>query len=119
MAALSALALATPALVRAEKAAGAALPDEARQVEPNRFRIDKNYDDTLKFYKVVYPPAKYPRKAIVNQPGIKAVHIDNPEVRPGGWEGLNVYELNGETRVFVLVAPREKEKEKEKKGRKK
>lgn len=113
-AALAAVLLAAPALGWAERAAGALLPDEARAVEANRFRVEKSYDETLKFYKTVYPPAKYPRRPIVNQPGIKAVHIENPEAKPGGWDGLNVYELRGETRIFVLVSPAA---EKEKKGR--
>ncbi|MFL5260936.1 MAG: hypothetical protein ACJ79E_10785 [Anaeromyxobacteraceae bacterium] len=102
--------LAAPAMA-AERAAGAHLPDEARQVEPNRYRVEKSYEDTLKFFKTVYPPAKYRRHAIANQPGVKAVHIENPEARPGAWEGLNVYELQGETRVFVLVAPSERGKD--------
>ena len=114
-AALVAVCLAAPALARAERVAGALLPDEARLVEANRYRVDKTYDETLKFFRSVYPPAKFPRKAIANQPGVKAVHIENPEAKPGGWDGLNVYELRGETRVFVLVAP--KADTKEKKGR--
>ncbi len=109
-AALAAVCLAAPAAPRAERVAGAALPDEARPVETNRYRVEKSYEETLKFYKAVYPPGRYPRKPIVNQPGVKAVHIVNPDVKPGGWDGLNVYELNGETRVFVLVAPVDKEK---------
>jgi hypothetical protein len=113
-AALVAVLWAVPALAQAERVAGALLPDEARPVESHRYRVEKTYDETLKFFRSVYPPAKFPRRPIVNQPGIKAVHIANPEAKPGGWEGLNVYELKGETRVFVLVAP-----EKEKKGRKK
>ena len=113
-AALAAVCLATPAAALAERVAGAALPDGARAVEANRYRLDKSYEEALKFFKTVYPPAKYRRTTIVNQPGVKAVHIANPEAKPGGWEGLNVYELNGEARVFVLVAPRP---EKERKGR--
>ena len=107
-AALVAAMLTAPVLARSERVAGAHLPDEARWVEPNRYRVEKSYDETLKFFRTVYPPAKYPRRPVVNQPGIKAVHIENPESRPGGWEGLNVYELKGETRVFVLVAPKER-----------
>jgi hypothetical protein len=106
-AALAAVCLATPAAALAERVAGAVLPDGARAVETNRYRLDRSYDDALKFFKTVYPAAKYRRIVIVNQPGVKAVHIANPEARPGGWEGLNVYELNGEARVFVLVAPRQ------------
>ena len=102
--------LLAPAVARAERVAGAQLPDGSTRIEPNRYRIERNYADALKFFRTVYPPAKYPRKQIVNQPGVKAVHIENPAARPGGWDGLNVYELRGETRVFVLVAPAEKEK---------
>ena len=104
-AALAGLFLAWPASSLAEKVAGAIIPDESRQVAERRYRIDKSYEETLKFFRSVYPPGKYPRKPIVNQPGIRAVHIDNPEAKPGGWEGLNVYELRGETRVYVLLAP--------------
>jgi hypothetical protein len=109
-AALVTLLLAAPAAARAGRVAGAQLPDESRLIEANRYRVQRSYEDTLKFFRTVYPPAKYPRKPIVNQPGIKALHIANPAPRPGGWDGLNVYELRGETRVFVLVAPGEKEK---------
>ncbi len=112
-AALAALLFAAPAVARAEKVAGALLPDDARRIEVNRYRVEKKYEDTLKFFRTVYPPAKYPRKPIVNQPGIKAVHIDNPGKRPGTWDGLNVYELRGETRVFVLVSPADEKKEKQ------
>ena len=105
-AALAAVFVAAPGLGLAEKAAGAVLPDEARAVEPYRYRVERSYEDTLKFFKAVYPPARYPRRPIANQPGLKAVHIENPEARPGSWEGLNVYELKGETRVFVLVKQR-------------
>lgn len=110
-AALVTLLLAAPAVARAERVAGAQLPDDSRRIEANRYRIERNYAEALKFFKTVYPPGKYPRRPIVNQPGIKAVHIANPAPRPGGWDGLNVYELRGETRVFVLVAPGEKEKD--------
>ncbi len=111
-AALAGLFLAWPGLGLAEKVAGATIPDESRQLSERRYRIDKSYEDTLKFFRSVYPPGKYPRKPIANQPGIRAVHIENPEARPGSWEGLNVYELKGETRVFVLLAPGDPKKPK-------
>ncbi|MBI5069629.1 MAG: hypothetical protein HZB56_15455 [Deltaproteobacteria bacterium] len=101
--------LALPGVSLAERVAGAAIPDDARLVEPNRYKLEKSYDDALKYYKAIYPPAKYPRRPIANQPGLKAVHIENPEARPGGWEGLNVYDIRGETRVFVLVMPGKKD----------
>ena len=115
-AALVTLLLAAPGVPRAERVAGAQLPDASKRIEANRYRVERSYEDALKFFRTVYPPGKYPRKPIVNQPGIKAVHIANPAPRPGGWDGLNVYEIRGETRVFVLVAPRG---DKEKEGRQK
>lgn len=105
-AALVAALLAVPGFALAEKVAGAILPDESVRIGENRYRVPKSYEDTLKFFRSVYAPGKYARRPIVDTPSVKAVHIENPEARPGQWEGLNVYELKNETRVFVLVKPR-------------
>jgi hypothetical protein len=104
-AALAATLLALPGVALAERVAGAVLPDEATRVGENRYQVARSYEDTLKFYRTVYP-ARYTRRPIVDQPAVKAVHIENPDARPGTWEGLNVYELKGETRIFVLVRPK-------------
>jgi hypothetical protein len=104
-AALAVIFLALPALAGAEKVAGAVLPDEAVKVGENRYRIPKSYEETLKFFKSVYGP-RYTRKPIADTPAVKAEHIQNPDAKPGQWEGLNVYELRSETRVFVLVKPK-------------
>ncbi len=105
-AALAAVFLTLPGVAFADRVAGAVLPDDAVRVAENRYRVPRSYDETLKFYRSVYGPAKYRRRPIADLPAVKAVHIDNPEARPGQWEGLNVYELKGETRVFVLVKKR-------------
>jgi hypothetical protein len=102
-AALAALLVAVPGLALAEKVAGATLPDDARRIGENRYQFDRKYDEILKFFRATYPQPRYARRPIADQPGLKAVHIENPEAKPGGWEGLNVYELKGETRVFVLL----------------
>jgi hypothetical protein len=104
-AALAALFLAAPGLVRAEKVAGAVLPDEAVKIGENRYRIPKSYEETVRFFRGVYPP-RFTRRPIADTPTVKAVHIENPDAKPGQWEGLNVYELRNETRVFVLVKPK-------------
>jgi hypothetical protein len=107
-AALAAALLAVPGLaLAADKVAGAVLPDDATKVAENRYKVPRSYDETLRFYRQVYGPGRYTRRPIADQPGLKAVHIDNPDAKPGAWEGLNVYELKGETRVYVLVRPRE------------
>ena len=101
-AALAAVFLSVPGLALAEKAAGAILPDDATRIGENRFRVAKGYEKTLKFYRAVYPP-RYTRRPIADTPAVKAVHIENPDAKPGQWEGLNVYELKNEARIFVLV----------------
>jgi hypothetical protein len=104
-AALAAVFLAIPGAALAEKVAGAILPDEVERIGENRYRVLKSYDETLRFFRGIYP-ARYVRRPIANTPAVKAVHIENPDAKPGQWEGLNVYELKNETRIFVLVKPR-------------
>lgn len=103
-AALAALFLAAPGLAYPEavKVAGALLPEGAEKIAENRYRVPKSWDETIKFYRQTYG-VKFARRPIADQPGVKAVHIDNPEAKPGSWEGLNVYEAKSEVRVFVLV----------------
>lgn len=79
---------------------GVNLPDGARKVAENRYKSPSDFEYTMKHYKSAYPPQQYPRKDIVNQPGIKAVHIVNPSGK--GWEGLNIYETNDEVRIYVV-----------------
>jgi hypothetical protein len=79
---------------------GAILPSGSHEVGEDRFRSPSGYSETLAFYAKQYKTN--PRKQIINQPGIRAVHIVN-ESRSGEWEGLNVYELDGETRIYVVA----------------
>ena len=93
-----ALLLASPGF----KARGFSLPDGAVKVDDDRYRLPQAWDDALKFYKSVYPPAKYPRHTLHSASQVRAVHIDNPSSRDD-WEGANLDELGrGEVRVYVL-----------------
>ena len=80
---------------------GAVLPDGARKVAEHRYRAPSDFQATLKFYKSAYPTNHYPRKSVVNQPGVKAIHIANASGR-GQWEGLNIYEADDEVRIYVV-----------------
>jgi hypothetical protein len=91
-----------PGLASALDAAGAILPDDARKVGENRYQLGRDWEAVMKYYRTTYS-ARFTRRPIADQPGVKAVHIANPDARPGQWEGLNVYELKGAVRVFVLV----------------
>ncbi len=102
-AALVAVVALTPLLATAEvRVAGAVLPDGAQKVSENRYRVPRSFDETLKFYRQVYG-GRYVWRAITDQPSVKAVHIENPDAKPGQWEGLNVYEVKSEARIFVLI----------------
>ncbi|MFN0062632.1 MAG: hypothetical protein ACKVPX_08950 [Myxococcaceae bacterium] len=108
--------LVDPAL--AETVSGAQLPDGVQKVGEFRYRSPQNWEETLKYYRTVYPPGTHPRRWVVNQPGVKALHIANPSKR--GFEGLNVYEANDEVRIFVLAAePPPKPAKRSGKGKKK
>jgi len=102
--ALGLLALSAPAA--AETVKGAQLPDGAVQVGENRYRSPRDFEGTLDYYKAVYPLASHPRKPIVNQPSVKAVHIAFP---PGkAVAGLNIYEDKENTReVRIYLVPSE------------
>lgn len=100
---LGGLLVATPAV--AEVVSGAQLPDGSRKVGDRRYRSPKDYEDTLKYYRSVYPPGAFPRRSIVSQPGVKAVHIVNPSGK--NFAGLNVYEARDEVRIFIVpLAPK-------------
>jgi hypothetical protein len=90
--------LASPAF--AEQVLGAQLPDQAKKVAELRYRTSQDWDDTMKYFRGVYPKEKYPRRDIINQPGVRAIHLANPNGK--GWEGLNIYQANDEVRIFVV-----------------
>ncbi len=105
-AALAAVFLSLPGIApAAEKTGGATVPDESVKIGENRFRCPRSYEETLKFYRSVYG-SRYTRRPIADTPAVKAVHIENPDAKPGQWEGLNVYELKNETRIYVLLKPK-------------
>ena len=85
------------------KARGFSLPDGAVKVDEDRYRLPQTWEDTVRWYRTVYPPARYPRSTLRNNGAIRAIHIENRT--PGSeWEGANLYETpKGEVRVFVLA----------------
>jgi hypothetical protein len=84
------------------KVHGVVLPNGAvRLGDDNRYRLQEGFDAALKYYRGVYRPEKFRRKMIINQPGIKAIHIENPDT-DSEWEGLNLYSYQGETRLYIL-----------------
>jgi hypothetical protein len=88
------------------KGKGFALPDGAVKVDDDRYRLSQTWDEATKWYRGVYPPAKFPRRTLHSQTTVRAMHISNPA--GGEWDGANLYEAGrGEVRVFVLTSNKE------------
>ena len=95
------------------KARGLSLPDGSVKIDEDRYRLPQAWDEALRWYRLAYPPAKYPRRTLHSQSAVKAVHIDNP----GGveWDGANLYEAaRGEVRLYILPGKEPEEPEKKK-----
>lgn len=83
------------------KARGFFLPDGAVKVDDDRYRLPQPWEEAVRWYRATYPPAKYPRRTLRNQGGIRAMHIVN--TTKDDWEGANLYETpRGEVRVYVM-----------------
>jgi hypothetical protein len=80
---------------------GAAVPLE----EKGRYKITRSYEETLDFYRRLFNQTGGVRwRNVVTLPSIKAKHIESLRKKTR-WEGINIYEKQGEVRVFVI--PRE------------
>lgn len=102
---IAALLLLGPAVSKASgefKVRGVTLPGGAVRVADDRYRLPGGWEGVKRFLKATYKPEKYPRRFVVNQPGIKALHVDNPD-SGGEWDGFNVYDHQGEVRIFILA----------------
>lgn len=99
-----AVALSVAGAAQAESDLGAQIPSGVKKVADHRYQAPSDFASTLKYYRGVYPPENFPRIPIVNQPGVKATHIANPSPKPGGWEGINIYQTDDGCRIYVLRA---------------
>lgn len=83
----------------------APLPEGSKRVERCRYISSRNYTETIKFYKkLTGANQNYEFRKIIVRKDLRAIHIknNNPSSR---WEGINIYEYNRETRIFII--PRE------------
>lgn len=91
------------------------VPDSVPLEEEGRFQSSRTYDETLKFYRAFFRRTGGGRlHNIVTLPSIKAMHIQSLQRRTR-WEGINVYELHGEARIYVV--PRDEEPEEQRFGK--
>ena len=81
----------------------------AKKIGEHRFRSPRTYDDTLTYYRKIFVgDPKVAFEKIVNTSRIRGMHLKN-KVVGGRWEGLNIYEHNGQTVIFVVFSDKELE----------
>lgn len=100
--------LCLPAAARAENdppQKAPLVPDAAPLAETGRYESKRTFDEVLEFYKRTFKSTSGLRwHSVINQPGIKAKHIASLRKKTD-WEGINIYEVGGRTRIYVI--PRE------------
>ena len=91
--------LAVPAELPVEAPLG---PGATALEEPNRYQSPRSYDETLDFYRRLFNQTGGVRwRTVVNLPGIKAKHVESLRKKTR-WEGLNIYDKQGQVRIYVL-----------------
>lgn len=85
--------------------AGVILPNWCKRIGEGRYKAPGDYLQVIKFFDKHY--TNNPRQPIVNQPGVRGIHIVNRG--SGDWAGLNVYEVGRETRIYIV--PRNSERQ--------
>jgi hypothetical protein len=92
------------AAAAAEPPLEAPLPAGAAQVDdPGRYRSPRSWEETLDFYRRIFNQTAGVRwRNIINQPGIKAKHVESLRKKTR-WEGINIYERQGEVRIYVIA----------------
>lgn len=98
---------------------GAPIIPWAKKIKQHRFRSPRTYNDTIKYYDLIFWKNRYIKKIkIVNTSTKRAVHYKN--TRTGAsWEGLNIYELNGSGWIYVVFSKDQLERINAKQNRKK
>jgi hypothetical protein len=90
----------------ATTAYGALLIDDSVKVGPDRYRVpkDKDWDKVMRAYRSAYGKTTgIIFRNIATTPEVKALHIENTSPNRT-WEGINIYETNGEIFLYVIKA---------------
>jgi len=92
----------------ANKVHGAMVDDTAKKVGESRYRSAEDWEKTIRFYRNAYggkPGIVW--STIETPPKVKAIHIANTAAKRT-WEGINIYEVNGDIFIYVIGAEVEK-----------
>jgi len=96
---------------RIETYKGVPLPEKMHSIGAGRFRTSRSYEEVARHFRRTYrgrSDARILRLPSVS--GVYGIHVQSmDDATP--WEGVNVYELRGETRVTILARDSEKERD--------
>lgn len=83
---------------------GVVLDDDYHKIGEDRFRSKEDWEKTIRFFRSNYGGKPgYVWNLVDTPPKVKAVHIENTHPRRT-WEGINIYETNGEVYIYVIKA---------------
>jgi hypothetical protein len=84
---------------------GAMVDDESKKVGSDRYKSKEDWEKTLRFYRSNYwgKPGFVWLNVDTTPKVVKAVHIENTH-KKRTWEGINIYETNGEIFIYVIKA---------------
>lgn len=90
-----------------EKVHGAPLLPGATKIEEARYKTSRSYDDTVEFYEKLFKGSGSVRlRKVIHSPQVKATSVLNSG--GGGWVAVNIYEKDGETRLYFVKADAKK-----------
>ncbi len=95
--------LLVPFSARADDFTDAPIISGARMISEGRYRCPNNYNETLMAYRRMLRNSGggFKWRTIIHQSNLKAKYLENTR-KNGNWAGINIYEHNGETRIFVV-----------------
>ena len=75
----------------------------AKMIEKGRYSCPSNYNETLMNYRRMLRNSGggFKWRTIIHQNNLKAKYLENTR-KNSKWAGINIYEYNGETRIFVV-----------------
>ncbi|MBI2373299.1 MAG: hypothetical protein HYV07_04805 [Deltaproteobacteria bacterium] len=82
--------------------AGALIMDGAKSVDTDRYKMAKDWDDVMRFYRRAYASKDgYSWRFHADTPKVKLWHVENLR-KKREWDGLNIYETPDGVFVFIL-----------------
>ena len=78
------------------------IPNATKLEEIGRYESPRNFAETVKYYERALKRQGGARwYPIINSPKVKAKHAASRSSKTA-WQGINIYELDGHVRIFVI-----------------